>query len=234
MSINLEEQEFYYRTNDPLGEREMLSLQDEKRIFFDNYNETGLPSVAELAQLTQDLNDIQTTYAALGNTVADNSGLPNNSGVLTFAMTGTNDELLTPPINPQPISNPDLNGYIQIPLNVLSQSGFLSDSGDGGLLVGVGGSGFYTTPHAWLTKSSTAINNNIGFIFGIHRGSNIFFSPRITQQEMANGNDTTNLSGGGFVDLQEGDKLYVYGSSEQDCTMSLYDCNLGVAMRYKA
>lgn len=187
----------------------------------------------DLSNLIQDLLDIQSTYAAMGNTLSDNTGNPNTGNLLTFNMTGTDDELLTPPISPQPTLNPDLNGYIPIPLTTLTASGYLEDSGDGGLLVLTGGKGFYTTPQAWLTMSSDVSNNNVGFIFGIHRGNEIYFSQRITQSEMSAGDDTTNVSGGGFVDLEEGDKLYVYGSAERTATVTLYDCNLGLTMRFK-
>lgn len=188
-----------------------------------------------LTQLIQDLIDIESTYGAIGNTVSNNTGTPNPSGIIQISFTGLNDELLTPPVSPQPLVNPDLNGYKILPLTVITSSGFLSDSGDGGLIVNAGGTGNYETPHAWLDMSSNTNNNHVGFVFGIHRGNEIYFSQRVTGAEMPNSNDRMNVSGGGFVEgLQEGDKLYVYGAAQLTSVVSIYDANLGLTMKKKA
>lgn len=202
-----------------------------------NTNETTTTNINTRLLMTesliQDFLDISETYAALGNTLSNNTGVPNPSGAITLNMTGTLDEYNTPPVSPQPVVNPDLNGYVRMPLSIIVASGLLSDSGDGGMLVNSGGDGFYTTPQAWLDMSSTASNNTVGFIFGIERGDNLYFSQRVTGSEMASGDDRTNVSGGGFVDLVEGDKIYVYGTSEKDCILTIFDANLGLTMRSK-
>ncbi len=183
----------------------------------------------------QDFLDISATYAALGNTLSNNTGVANPAGAITINMIGTLDEYNTPPVSPQPILNVDLNGYVRIPLSVITASGLLSDSGDGGMLVLPNGAGFYTTPQAWLDMASSESNNTVGFIFGIEKtDGNIYFSQRVTGSEMSNGNDRTNVSGGGFVDLEAGDKIYVYGTSERNCILTIFDANLGLTMRKRS
>ncbi len=199
----------------------------------------GMPSVGSVTNNITNINYQEAeTYAAIGNTISDNTGIPStlppnsNSRVVVVNFFGNgSDELLTPPVSPQPIVGGTFNGYLKIQLNLLVKSGFLEDTGDGGMIVLPGGSGLYNTPHAWLDMSSTSNSNNVGFIFGIERGSEILFSQRVTGGRLSNANDRTNISGGGFVNLLEGDKIYVWGCSEKNSEVWIYDCNLGLTLR---
>lgn len=199
----------------------------------------GVPSAGTINNNITNINYPESeTYMAIGNTVSDNSGTPStlppdpSSRILVASFAGNGgDELLTPPVSPQPLTGGDYKGYQKIPLTTLIASGFLSDSGDGGILVGAGGDGLYQTPHAWLDMSSTSNLNNVGFVFGIERGSQIFFSQRVTGGRLSNANDRTNVSGGGFVNLLAGDKIYVWGCAELTGDVWVYDCNLGLVLR---
>ena len=82
--------------------------------------------------------------------------------------------------------------------------------------------------------SCTANGNNIGFIFGIERAGQYIFSQRPTGMRASNGQDRTNISGGGFLnDMLAGDKLSVWVASEKDATITVYDANLGLNLRTK-
>lgn len=181
-----------------------------------------------------DLVAITNNRIAIGNTVADNTGNPNPGGVITLNLTTNGgDELLTPPSSPQPITGGDYNGYVPVALNLIEQSGALSFS-NGSIVVGAGGAGKYRSSHAWIDMSCDTNANNIGFVFGIQRGSQIFFSPRVTGDRLSQGNDRTNVSGGGFVQLEEGDVLTLYVASELNTELTIYDANLGIEMTLPA
>lgn len=177
-----------------------------------------------------DLIDITRNRVAIGNTVADGSGNPNPTGVITLALPSNGgDELLTPPASPQPITGGDYNGYTKLILEPIEQGGALTFEA-GGFRVGAGGAGKYRSSHAWLDIGSTANANNIGFIFGVQRGSQLFFSSRVTGDRASVQNDRTNISGGGYVDLQENDLVHVWAASENATTLTIYDANLGIEM----
>lgn len=181
------------------------------------------------AKLT-DIISIVENRIAIGNTVSDGSGNPNQAGVLTVNLLGNGgDELLTPPASPQPVTGGNYNGYQPIALELIEQSGALIfDSGS--ILVGAGGGGKYRSSHAWIDMSSSAQANNVGFVFGVERGGQLYFSARVTGDRLNQQNDRTNVSGGGFVELQEGDKLTLWGCSELASTVTIYDANLGLEM----
>lgn len=184
----------------------------------------------KINELITEHNRITTTYIAIGNTVADNSGTPNPAGVIQVVFAGNGgDELLTPPVSPQPVTGGDYKGYQKIPFTLIEESGELSFVTDH-ILVGANGAGRYNSAHAWVDMSSSATANNVGFIFGIERGGQIFYSPRVTGDRLNAANDRTNVSGGGFVNLQPGDKLTVWGCAEKASTVSIYDANLGLEM----
>ena len=194
-----------------------------------NINNSGLNSYIEAE-----------TYAAMGNTINDNTGIPSplppsaSSRIISISFDGNGgDELLTPPISPSPVTGGNYMGYKKVPLSIIVEGGFLSDSGDGGLIVGAGGDGLYNTPNAWLDMSSGSNSNNVGYIFGIERAGQIFFSARVCGGRMAVANDRTNVSGGGFADLIEGDKLHLWGCAERNSELWIYDANIGLVLRKK-
>lgn len=177
----------------------------------------------------------QKTHASMVHTVANGTGTTNPAGVVVITLTGSGDELLTPPADGQPLTGGNYNGYVK--LNI-----FTGDNVGAGALsvvnsefvVGVGGEGQYETPHAYLGLSSSAQNNEVGVIFGIERGGLYYYSQRATGQRMANSNAWTNISGGGDLPLFEGDKVSVWVSSEKNADVSFYDANLGLRMEYKS
>ena len=176
-----------------------------------------------------EFNEIANTYAALGYT---QKTAPSNLPLLMTGLIGTNDENLTPPDTPQPLTGGDYAGYIKI-------TGFIQIEASESLTISnsefvIGQAGNYYSSHAWLDVSCSVNTNNLGFIFGIERGGQLSFSTRPTGTRGFNGNNRTNVSGGGFLNnLQVGDKVSVWVASENDADITIYDCNLGVNLRSK-
>ncbi len=174
------------------------------------------------------LEGILNTYASAGYTQKRPNG--DITPLTISGIVGTGSEDLIAPDSPQPVSGGDYNGFVKVTgLEEISSSGSLSFS-DGGFVVGA--SGDYYTTHSWVDLSCTENGNNIGFIFGIERAGFISFSPRPTGMRGSNGQDRTNLGGGGFLDgMQAGDKVSLWVASEKTADIIIYDGNLGINMR---
>lgn len=181
----------------------------------------------------------QKTHGNLVHTTADGTGIPNPSGVLSLNMTNNGgDVLLTPPVNPQPVSGGDYKGYVKITGMVGENISGAIQVSSGEFVIGAGGTGHYNTSHAYIDIAGDISGNNIGIIFAVERGGYYYFSQRPTGQRMQGRSlffpdDTTNISGGGSLDLQEGDKVSVWICSEKDATLDIYAANLGLSMEYQ-
>ncbi len=185
-------------------------------------------TLTQLQALIAPLND----FGSFGNTVADGTGIPNTSGSIDVVFLGNGgDDLLTPPTTPQPVTGGSYNGYLKITgMAEIDSSGEVSVV-SGEFLIGSAGAGSYNTPHAYLEVSSSTNNNNVGFIFGIERSGFIHYSQRVTGARVVSSNDRVNISGGGNVTLEVGDKLALWGCSEKAATISILDANLGLQRR---
>ncbi|MCP3700994.1 MAG: hypothetical protein GY920_21240 [Aliivibrio sp.] len=191
-------------------------------------NETLQP-ILNGALMIDEFNDIMNTYAALGYTQKQGSStIP----LVISGLIGTGNEDLTPPDSPQPLTGGDYKGFEKI-------TGFVEIEASGSLTISnseiiVGQGGDYYSTHAWLDVSCNTNQNNIGFIFGIERGNQLIFSQRPTGMRGSNGQDRTNISGGGFLNgLESGDKISVWVASENTASITVYDCNLGINLRKK-
>jgi len=167
------------------------------------------------------------TRASLGNTVA-------TDGVIgPIVLVGTGDEALPPATTPQPPTGGAYNGYVELTgLSAITQSGELSIVAHE-FIVGSAGDGDYRTPHAWLDVSTDTNNNVVGFVFGIEKAGTglVSFSQRVTGERSSAQNQSTNISGGGFVpSLEAGDKLSVWAAASLSCNLTIYDANLGLEM----
>ena len=177
---------------------------------------------------TNTLAGILNTYASAGYTQKRPNG--DITPLTISGIVGTGSEDLIAPDSPQPVSGGNYNGFVKVTgLEVISTSGEI-DFVDGSFVFNVAGD-YYTT-HSWVDLSCTENGNNIGFIFGIERNGFISFSPRPTGMRGSNGQDRTNLGGGGFLDgIQAGDKVALWVASEKNADIIIYDGNLGVNMR---
>jgi hypothetical protein len=176
-----------------------------------------------------EFNEIANTYAAFGYTQKTSvSGLP----IVITGVVGIGSNNLTPPNSPQPVTGGDYNGYVKI-------DGFVEIAASETLTVSnseivIGQDGNYFSSHAWIDISSSINTNTLGLVFCIQRGSQLLFSSRPVGTRGFNGNNRTNLSGGGFLDnLEDGDKISVWIGSEDDADLSIYDCNVGINLRSK-
>jgi len=177
-----------------------------------------------------ELDELLNTYASVGYTQKQTNGT--NVPLTINGITGTGNEDLTPPDNPQPLTGGDYKGFIKITQFEEIEVGGSLTVANGEIVIA--DSGKYYVSHAWLDISCTANGNNIGFIFGIERAGQYVFSQRPTGMRASNGQDRTNISGGGFLnDLVAGDKLSVWVASEKDANIIIYDANLGLNLRTK-
>tara|TARA_R110000824_G_scaffold111136_3_gene259451 strand:- start:3242 stop:3928 length:687 start_codon:yes stop_codon:yes gene_type:complete len=170
-----------------------------------------------------DLLDIFNTHCQIGNT-------SKVDGAITISITGTGTDDLYPPDNPQPTSGGDYEGYVKITgLNLISEKGGLSVASSE---VTIGIAGDYYTSHAYLDASSAVNTNNIGFTIAVERSGNLNFQQRAIGSRGFNGDNRTNISGGGFLPaLLVGDKLSVWVASSATTTVTVHDANLGINLR---
>ena len=176
-----------------------------------------------------EFNEIANTYAAFGYTQKTSaSGLP----IVITGVVGTGSNYLTPPDSPQPVTGGNYNGYVKIENFVeIAASETLTVSNSE---IVIGQDGNYFSSHAWIDISSSINTNTLGLVFCIERGSQLLFSARPVGTRGFNGNNRTNLSGGGFLDnLEDGDKISVWIGSEGTADISIYDCNVGLNLRSK-
>ncbi len=232
LSILIKSGQIEYRA---FGISEQAALATAKRAFKLG-NVLPLPSTLSNGEnsgtMTEaEFNDIVNTYASIGFT-QKNPGPGGPIPLIISNIIGTGSEDLIPPDSPQQVIGGNYNGFIKVTgLEEISSSGSLSVT-NGSFVIGTKGN-YYTT-HAWVDLSCNINNNNIGFIFGIERNGSINFSPRPTGMRGSNGQDRTNLSGGGFIDnLEVGDTISLWVASEKDTSITIYDGNLGLNLRSK-
>ena len=170
-----------------------------------------------------DLLDVFNTYCQIGNT-------SKVDGAITISVTGTGTDDLYPPDNPQPTTGGDYEGYVKITdLSLISEKGGLSVASSE---VTVGIAGDYYTSHAYLDASSAQNTNNIGFTIAVERSGNLIFQQRAIGSRGFNGDNRTNISGGGFLpNLLVGDKISVWVASADTTTVTVHDANLGINLR---
>ena len=170
-----------------------------------------------------DLLDVFNTHCQIGNT-------SKVDGAITISITGTGTDDLYPPDNPQPTTGGDYEGYVKVTgLSVISEKGGLSVASSE---VTVGIAGDYYTSHAYLDASSAQNTNNIGFTIAVERSGNLIFQQRAIGSRGFNGDNRTNISGGGFLpNLLVGDKISVWVASADTTTITVHDANLGINLR---
>ena len=170
-----------------------------------------------------DLLDVFNTHCQIGNT-------SKVDGAITISITGTGTDDLYPPDNPQPTTGGDYEGYVKVTgLSVISEKGGLSVASSE---VTVGIAGDYYTSHAYLDASSAQNTNNIGFTIAVERSGNLIFQQRAIGSRGFNGDNRTNISGGGFLpNLLVGDKISVWVASADTTTVTVHDANLGINLR---
>jgi len=170
-----------------------------------------------------DMLNVFNTHCQIGNTTKDD-------GSIAISITGTGSDDLYPPDNPQPTTGGDYEGYVKITgLSVISEKGGLSIA-NSEITIGIAGD--YYTSHAYLDASSAQNTNNIGFTIAVERSGNLNFQQRAIGSRGFNGDNRTNISGGGFLPaLLVGDKLSVWVASEDSTTITIHDANLGLNLR---
>ena len=174
-----------------------------------------------------DFEQITKNYVSFGYTQATAT---NKEPLIVPIANGTGTSDLFPPSSPQPVTGGDYNGYIKINGFVsIEESGTLSVS-NGDVVIGM--SGDYFTSNAWIDVSCSVNTTTLGFLFSIERNDEYIFSGRPVGSRGFNGDNRTNISGGGLLsNLQAGDKVGVWVASENASNITVYDCNIAINTR---
>lgn len=143
----------------------------------------------------------------------------------SFPVTGVLNDLLAPPSSPVAVGSTATEGYEQITSFVDNQSeGLVYDNGQ--LIVQKAGRYFSTVAYATFTHS---INSAVvGFVFGFERDGFTLFSQRPITAESPNNGRPVSISGGGFFDALEGDKLSVWLASSKSGDIMVTNANVTV------
>lgn len=166
--------------------------------------------------------------ASIGNTVKTDGALA------TMSMIGTSDATLPPPDNPQPTTGGSYNGYQKVTgLSTIKEGGYLTVVGDE-FVVGAGGAGDYSAPIAWIDVVSSLKDTTIGFVFAVETAGQLYFSQRPVGNKTKQADSQTNLGGGGFLTLADGDKLSLWVAADTDSDITITDMNIGLKMDVSA
>lgn len=168
--------------------------------------------------------EVMKTTAAYGNTVKLFGPLA------PISLVGTGDATLPPPDSPQPLTGGVYNGYKKVVgLNTIKEGGYITVASSE-FIIGVGGSGKYSAPIAWIDVSSSLKDTIIGFVFAWEREGLLYFSQRPVGHRTKESNSTTNIGGGGFISLLEGDKVSLWVAADTSSTSTINDMNIGLVM----
>lgn len=88
----------------------------------------------------------------------------------------------------------------------------------------------FIVPVGWATFRHSFNNATVAFIIGVERAGQIFFSQRPTSALQANGASPGNISGGGQLDVQAGDKISAWVASDTGGIITTDNSNFTIHM----
>jgi hypothetical protein len=88
----------------------------------------------------------------------------------------------------------------------------------------------FIVPVGWSSFRHSSNGATVAFIIGIERGGQMFFSQRPTAALQNNGAAISNISGGGQLDVQAGDKLSAWVASDSAGTITAGNANFTIHM----
>lgn len=153
-------------------------------------------------------------YATMAITQAAGNSVP---------LVGTGSILLVPPVGAQVVGSESYSGYKRVPGFVLERAKGLSVVA--GEIV-VAKRGVYVVSVGWGSFQHSLNNSTVGFLLAVTRGSTITFSQRPTSHRVANLGDLSNVSGGGSIELEAGDKLSVWVASDITGAVTIANANV--------
>lgn len=88
----------------------------------------------------------------------------------------------------------------------------------------------FIVPVGWSSFRHQFNNSTVSFIIGVERAGQIFFSQRPTGNLQPNGAAIANISGGGQLDVQAGDKISAWVASDTGGTITAGNANFTIHM----
>jgi len=176
--------------------------------------------------LVKSINKIRPVYASMTITQRDTGDpSPNNISIVAHP-SGT--DILNPLSAPVTAGPGPFGGYHKI-------TGLLPDGAESEITVVnsefiIPVDGVYSLPIGWAGFRHSQNNATIGFVIGIERAGQISFTPRPVSSKQPNGGDIENVSGGGQLELEAGDKISAWVSSNVTGTVTIGNSNAILSM----
>jgi len=192
------------------------------------YVSTGSTPTAPWVALKEEvaLDRTRASYAAMTITQRDvNNPDPYN---ITVAAHPSGTDTLDPIVGVQPVSNGPIGGYYRVQELVTDGTSKEITVDDGKLVIP--NDGVFLVPEGYANFRHSANNATVGLLFGIERAGQIFFSPRVVSSRQPNGGDIANISGGGKLTAQAGDKLSLWVASDTAGTINIGNSNIMMHM----
>lgn len=85
-------------------------------------------------------------------------------------------------------------------------------------------------PIGWAGFRHSSNGATVGFVIGVERAGQLVFSQRVTSSKQPNGGDIENVSGGGQIVVEAGDKLSAWVASDTAGTITVGNSNFSIHM----
>lgn len=141
----------------------------------------------------------------------------------TYNLVGTGSDVLPPPSTAQPPVGGSYNGYTKV-------GGFVVERASNLIVMNseieITRTGTYIVSVGWGTFRHSQNNSAVAFVLGIERDGLVVFSQRPTGHRVANGSQISNVSGGGSLDAQAGDRLSVWVATDVSGSITISNANV--------
>lgn len=188
------------------------------------YLATGSLPTSPWAPIKEELalDRTRAAYAAMTITQRDvNDPDPYNIAVVAHP-SGT--DTLDPVAGLHPVGDGPIGGYYRVQEMVTDGTSKEITIDNGKLIVPV--DGVFLVPEGYANFRHSTNGATVGLLFGIERAGQLFFSPRVVSSRQPNGGDIANVSGGGKLTAQAGDKLSLWVASDKTGTVNIGNSNI--------
>lgn len=141
-----------------------------------------------------------------------------------YALTGTGSDQLTPPVGAQAVGSASYAGYVKVANFSVERN--VNATLDSGSDIVIPANGVYIAPIAWADFRHSVNGSTVGFIFAYERAGFYYFSQRPTSHRVPNGGQVANISGGGTINAQQGDKFSLWVASDTTGTVIVNNSNI--------
>lgn len=190
----------------------------------------GWTIISDDGDLTASINKVRPVYASMAITQRDtNDASPNT---LIVAAHPSGNDTLNPPAAPVTAGPGPFGGYYKVTAFIAEGvAKELTVSGSAEIVVPNNiSSAVLIVPIGWAAFRHSLNNATVAFVIGVERAGQIFFSQRPTPALQSNVSALGNISGGGQLVVQAGDKLSAWVSSDLAGTITMGNANFTTHM----